>query len=145
VQKWPRHRKVAVGVWIPVVFVAMVLYTGPTRAARPAAAPVPTTTATTSPPPPTRPTVPPNVPENALVVGALPEITPRMPKGMSDQLRVALKRASRERTAQIRNIVPVLREWTRDNMARARPRLAAQRTQKLKNHVATVLRRRTLR
>jgi hypothetical protein len=53
VGKWPLHTKFAVGAWIPVLIVAIALYTGPNR--RSAAAPAPTTTTTAAPvlvPPP---------------------------------------------------------------------------------------------
>jgi hypothetical protein len=47
VAKWPLHTKFAVGAWIPVLVVAVALYTGPNR--RSAAASVPTTTSTAAP------------------------------------------------------------------------------------------------
>jgi hypothetical protein len=46
VRRWPLHRKIAVGAWIPVLVVGLALFTGPNRtgSASNAAAPVTTTT-----------------------------------------------------------------------------------------------------
>ena len=43
-RKWPLRRKVAVGIWVPVLVVALALLTGPNRGGGGAAAPLPTTT-----------------------------------------------------------------------------------------------------
>src|SRR5262245_33552207 len=93
-QRWPRHRQIAVAVWIPVAVVGFVLFTGPNRAGSTDTHPTPTTEPYV---PPTAPSADPaaataeKVPVDALLAGALPGITPRFPNGMSDQLRLMLK------------------------------------------------------
>jgi hypothetical protein len=45
VRRWPLHRKIAVGAWVPVVIVGLALFTGPNRSSSTSSAlPVTTTT-----------------------------------------------------------------------------------------------------
>ncbi len=98
-RKWPLRRRIAVVAWIPVVVLWFLLYTGPNSAAN--SAPHVTTTTRAWVPPPTAPTTPPKtVPDNALLVGALPDVTPKLPPIVSDQYRVLIDQASRIKIAE---------------------------------------------
>ena len=63
IRKWPLRTKIAVGVWIPVVIVAIALFTGPNRSSSAAPAPTTTTTSFTNPVI-AEPIVPPNTAPN---------------------------------------------------------------------------------
>jgi hypothetical protein len=135
----PLHTKIAVGAWIPVALVAFALYTGPNRApARTVAAPEQTAPATAPeallPALPTQ-TVPPSTLPGNLAADVIPEITPRMPRGMSTQFRVQIERMKRERRVQYRNIMPLVREYTRQQAAERREALAYMRPEVLRERV----------
>jgi hypothetical protein len=65
VRRWPLHRKIAVGAWIPVAVVGLALFTGPNRSSSASFAPETTTT------------VP---PLGAVAGGTLPQMAERTPE-----------------------------------------------------------------
>jgi len=130
-RKWPLRRRIAVIAWIPVAVLWFLLYTGPNAAN---SAPVPATTTTTEwTPPPSPPSTPPqSVPANALLIGALPDVTKRLPPIASEQYKVLMDAATKIQTAESRPSAPVMRELNRIQTAlrhAAPPSVAAARIQ----------------
>ena len=112
-RKWPLRRRIAVIAWVPVLVLWFLLYTGPNSAANtePVAA---TTTTTEWTPPPSPPSTPPKtVPDNALLIGALPDVTKKLPPIPTEQYKLLVDGATKIQSVESRPSKPVVRELNR--------------------------------
>jgi len=131
-RKWPLRRRIAVIAWVPVLLLWFLLYTGPNSAANSAPAPATTTTTEWTPPPSPPSTPPQSVPDNALLIGALPDVTKKLPPIASEQYKVLMDAATKIQTAESRPSEPVIRELNRIQTAlrhAAPPAVAAAKIQ----------------
>jgi hypothetical protein len=112
-RKWPLRRRIAVIAWVPVLVLWFLLYTGPNSAANTEPGPATTTTTEWTPPPSPPSTPPQTVPDNALLIGALPDVTKKLPPIASDQYKVLMDAATKIQTVESRPSEPVMRELNR--------------------------------
>ena len=134
--KWPLRRRIAVIAWIPVLLLWFLLYTGPNSAANSEPGPATTTTTEWKPAAPLPTTPPKTVPENGLLVGALPDVTPKLPPIVSDQYRVLIDQATSIHSAEMRPSKPVTRELDRIQNALRRAAPPSTKAKKIEARAA---------
>jgi hypothetical protein len=135
-RKWPLRRRIAVIAWVPVLVLWFLLYTGPNSAANTEPGPATTTTTEWTPPPSLPATPPKTVPDNALLIGALPDVTKRLPPIATEQYKVLMDAATKIQTVEKRPSAPVVRELNRIQTALRHAAPPAQVAAKIQSRTA---------